>query len=100
MQVTTSRTGDQIIATFAGKLSFADNVPFRKILDEVRTGGAKSCIFDFAGLDMVDSSGLGMIMIAIEAAKKQGWTLSVRNAHGPVEELLRLSRLDALLKAA
>jgi len=95
----TSRT-DVFEARLSDKMLFADNTAFRKLMDEVRQAGCKTCVFDLKNLEVIDSAGLGMLMIAIEDAKRSGRNLFVKNPQGPVLKLLQLSRMDQLLKVA
>lgn len=92
-----SRT-DTFEARLSDKMLFADSSAFRKLIDEVRQSGCKTCVFDLKALEVIDSAGLGMIMIAIEDARRNGWALTLKNPQGPVLKLLQLSRMDQLLK--
>lgn len=100
MQVETSFVGNVFEARLSGRLAFADNARFRKLIEEARDARPEICRLDASNLDMIDSSGLGMLMIAVEESRKSGFELSLVNAHGPVLKLLQLSRLDQVLKAA
>ncbi|ESQ77646.1 STAS domain-containing protein [Asticcacaulis sp. AC402] len=100
MRIDLTQTDVHLVARLSGRMTFADHGLFRKMLDGIRSDGVKSCVFDLAGLDAIDSSGLGMLMLAIEDARKGGWSLTVANAVGPVRQLLQLSRLDQMLKVA
>lgn len=82
------------------KLVFADHTAFRKLMDDIRSARVNAVIFDVANLNMIDSSGLGMLMIAIEESKRNNYTLTLKNAVGPVKQLLELSKLDQILKVA
>jgi len=94
------RRTDVFEARVVDKLMFADNAIFRKLIDEVRDSGCRTCVLNMKDLTLIDSAGLGMLMIAIEQSRKHGWSLAVSDAHGPVLKLLQLSRLDQLLKIA
>lgn len=100
MRIDLNKTERHLTARLSGRMTFADHGLFRGMLETIRTDGVKTCVFDLAGLDAIDSSGLGMLMLAIEDARKGGWELKVANAQGPVKQLLQLSRLDQLLKVA
>ncbi|CAL4869678.1 hypothetical protein MMA231_03970 (plasmid) [Asticcacaulis sp. MM231] len=86
-----------LTATLSDSLTFADHGLFRKLLEDVQASTCLQCVFNLSELKLIDSSGLGMMMIAIEESKKNGWKLSVADANGPVLQLLQLSRLDKLL---
>ncbi len=92
------RRTDIFEAKMTEKLMFADNAIFRRLIDEVTTSGCRSCVINMKDLTLIDSAGLGMLMIAIEQARRDGWSLTLSEAQGPVLKLLKLSRLDTLLK--
>ena len=94
------KTGIDYEVKLKDRLTFADNAQFRKLIEDIKSAKAQTCVFDLSGLDMIDSSGLGMLMIAFDTSKTEGFELSVKSAHGPVKQLLALSKLDSLLKAA
>jgi anti-anti-sigma factor len=100
MQVETSSMGDAFVAHLSGKMAFSDNVTFRSLVEKINGSGAKRCTFELAGLQSVDSAGLGMFVIALEAAKKNGWSLTLRKPSGQVKQLLALARFDKLLTIA
>lgn len=100
MRIELNQTQSHLVARLSGRMTFADNVLFRKMLDAIRNDAVRSCMLDLGALEAIDSSGLGMLMVAIEDSRKNGWNLTVANAAGPVKQLLQLSRLDQLLKAA
>jgi anti-anti-sigma factor len=99
MRLLTEFQNDLFTAKIADRLTFADHGQFRKLLDEVKTSGCRKVVFDLSDLSVVDSSGLGMLMIAIDDSKKAGWKLSVSGAQGSVLQLLQLSKLDQMLAA-
>jgi anti-anti-sigma factor len=97
MDIQTTSSGDEFIATLSGRLMFSDNPAFRILLDGAQASGAKRCIFDVSALNSVDSAGLGMFVIAADTAKKHGWSLVLRGPGGQVKQLLTLARFDKLL---
>lgn len=57
-------------------------------------------IFDFTGLDFMDSAGLGMLLIARDTAQQMGAELELCGVRGDVERLFRITKLDGLFKMA
>lgn len=100
MRIEYVQKNDTIHVKLFDKLTFADHVAFRKLIDETKQSKARALILDVAELSMIDSSGLGMLMIALDEAKKSGFALNLVNATGPVQQLLKISRMDVLFKAA
>jgi HptB-dependent secretion and biofilm anti anti-sigma factor len=79
------------------RLSFSDNSAFRKLLDDMQTSKTRQWVINLAGLVSVDSAGLGMFIIAAEAAKRGGTALTLRGPTGHVRRLIELSKIDKLM---
>jgi len=82
---------------FSGDITFSENVSFRQLLKDISEQTVKSCEFDLSAVDMVDSAGLGMFLIAREQADNAGWRLSVKGAQGHVASMLKLTKLSDIL---
>ena len=82
---------------FSGDITFSENVSFRQLLKDIAEIDIESCVFDLTNVDMVDSAGLGMFLIAREQAETAGWKLSVKGAQGHVASMLKLTKLSDLL---
>ena len=92
-----NNNGGQATVVFSGDITFSENVSFRQLLKDVAEQTVTSCEFDLSGVDMVDSAGLGMFLIAREQADTAGWKLSVTGAQGHVASMLKLTKLSDLL---
>lgn len=88
---------ETLLVTMTGKLTFSDNAGFKVILDEMSRGGIKDCVFDLAGLDFVDSTGLGMLVLAHDTAGENGFTVRLRNARGHVRALLDRAEFASIM---
>jgi len=80
-----------------GRLTFSDNVDFRKIVDDLKAYNGTKCVFDLAGLEFIDSAGLGMLMLLRDATSDRPFSLSIRNADGQVKRMLEIAKFDALI---
>jgi len=89
--------GGKAQVVFSGDITFSENVSFRQLLKDISEQNVDSCEFDLSAVDMVDSAGLGMFLIAREQADTAGWRLSVVGAQGHVESMLKLTKLSDLL---
>ena len=98
MKITTNLNGDVFIAKLSDRMEFSDHTLFRTLLDDVANSGAKKCIFDLSELRSIDSSGLGMFMVAHDTAKTKGWTLSLQAPQGHVKTLIQLGKFDKILE--
>ncbi len=79
------------------RLTFSDHARFREVLTLIRKASPKRCVFDLSELVAVDSAALGMLMIAHDQARKEGWALSLRAPQGQVRRILELACFDKIL---
>jgi HptB-dependent secretion and biofilm anti anti-sigma factor len=98
VRLSTEQTGTTFTARLADRLSFADHPTFRTLLEDIERATPSTCVLDLSELQSIDSAGLGMFLIALDGAKKGGWSLTLRNAQGHVKSLLQLGRFDKLLQ--
>jgi HptB-dependent secretion and biofilm anti anti-sigma factor len=97
MTIETRRYGETLEAGFSHRLTAADHGSFRDILSKVKENGIKRLILDLSDLDWIDSSGLGLLILAKEAGGKAGIELLLRSPKGHVKELLELGHFDRLI---
>lgn len=89
---------DESCVSLSGRLVFAEHEIFEEIIASLAQSTGKKVVLDLAELDFMDSAGLSMIMIAREEAEARGQALKLRNVHGAVEQLMKLSALDFMLE--
>lgn len=80
-----------------GRLTFSDNVVFRKIVDDLKDYSGSKCVFDLGGLEFIDSAGLGMLMLLRDATTGRPFSISIRAADGQVRRMLEIAKFDALI---
>jgi anti-anti-sigma factor len=97
MKLTTTQDRTTFHARIADRLAFSDHKPFRELLFAVTDSGAKTCVFDLTQLNSIDSSGLGMFMVAHEEGVSNGWELVLKGANEHVNALLKLGKFDKIL---
>ena len=99
MEYNIKETGDRKVAVqFKGDITFSENVRFRQLLNDLADKDLSEGVFDLSGVDMVDSAGLGMFLIAKEQADTSNWKLTVEGASGHVASMLKLTKLSDLLE--
>jgi len=67
-------------------------------LAELLKENQKKVIFDLAGVTLVDSTGVGIIVMCYAKLKKSGGVLRVAGVNGMVEDTLRLTSVDKLIE--
>ncbi|CAA7617226.1 STAS domain-containing protein [Magnetospirillum sp. UT-4] len=76
-----------------GRMTHADYKKFREILQRINDDSPQRIIFDLAGVDFVDSSALGMLLIVRDAAVQQSRTVVLKGGTGQVAKLINISKL-------
>lgn len=104
MDYQVNRTGDVMKVSLAGRLEFADHMKFREIVRafesafEDHSGGR--VVLDLSRLEFLDSSGLGMFVIARNGAKRLGLSFVIQGAGHEVRRILDLSKFDQIAELA
>ncbi|WP_203291349.1 STAS domain-containing protein [Maricaulis parjimensis] len=88
---------DAVIVTLNGVLTFDDHETFRGVVTAIVDANVSTAILDLSGLTMIDSAGIGMLLLANDRATKQDKTLRLRGVTGHVAKVVELSRLEQLI---
>lgn len=80
----------------SGRMTFADHATMRDLVAQFEQPGWDRIVFDMAGLDFIDSAGLGMLLLARDTAARRNATLSLRGAREQVKRILEVARFDTL----
>jgi HptB-dependent secretion and biofilm anti anti-sigma factor len=80
-----------------GRLTFNDHGKVRTMIQEMVQSRPKKLALMIGGLEFVDSSGLGMILVAREEVSKLGKTLVLRGAQGQVKRVLQVAQLNKVV---
>jgi len=88
--------GDRFEASLSDRLTSADLRAFRELLSQIKISKCSVIVLDLADLDWIDSAGLGMLLLAREAALKDNFQLVLRSPQGNVKSLLKLGRFDTI----
>lgn len=77
------------------QMTYADRPAFDQMIPGLIKQG-KNVVIDMAGLEYMDSAGLGMLLTLRDHAQKANLKVSIKAAAGDVKELLHLSCFDTL----
>ncbi|TAN45302.1 MAG: anti-sigma factor antagonist [Rhodospirillales bacterium] len=77
------------------QMTYADRQVFDGLVPQLVKQG-KPVVIDMAGLEYMDSAGLGMLLTLRDQAEKVHLKVTIRSPQGDVRELLRLSCFDTL----
>ncbi len=98
MQTRISSFEDLVLVRLTGRCTFSSLLQCEEILDIVRQRAASRFELELSGLNYIDSSGVGMLLMLQEACEKKKSQLILRCPSAPVQKVLRLTRLDQVLK--
>jgi anti-sigma B factor antagonist len=82
-----------VVAPTGKRLDAAVAPAFRQAVLALIEGGERRLVLDLAGLEFLDSSGLGAIVSILKALGSRG-ALAVCGLHGAVLSLFQLTRMD------
>lgn len=99
MQYTSHDTPAAFEVRMSGRFVFSDNAGFQSIIEEMNAHRGKPVILDMSGVEFIDSAGLGMLLIAHEAASETNTPISLRGAHGQVGQMIEVSQFGTLFAA-
>ncbi|QQP88268.1 STAS domain-containing protein [Skermanella rosea] len=80
-----------------GRLTFNDHGKVRSMIQEMVQSHPKRQVMMIGGLEFVDSSGLGMILVAREEVAQVDKKLFLRGAQGQVKRVLSVAQLDKIV---
>lgn len=93
MDITVQLSGEQAVIRIRGRFEFSGYRDFRDALDRAFEPPARDLIVDLSGADYIDSSALGMLLIASDRAKAVNRKIALRGSHGAVHEVLQVANL-------
>ncbi|EWY39575.1 anti-sigma-factor antagonist [Skermanella stibiiresistens SB22] len=89
------KTGKTEIALI-GRITFADHDDFRNVINVFEGEEGHEIVFDLSRLDFVDSSGLGMFIIARDTARKKKLSFSIRGARNDVMRVMQVAKFHKM----
>jgi anti-anti-sigma factor len=85
-------------AMLTERITFSDNVLFRTMIAELLAAEPKTVALDLSQVAFIDSSGLGMLLLARDEVLKNGKDIVLRKPQGQVAKLFALSDFDSLFR--
>jgi anti-anti-sigma factor len=77
-----------------GRMCFSDHAVFREIMKIFDLPAGESVVFDMSDLEIIDSSGLGMLIIARDESKKRGLDFIIENPKAEVRKLMDMAKFE------
>ena len=93
--------GERITAALFGDIDHHSARDFRSEIDDViARSRPELLILDFENVGFMDSSGVGLVLGRMRAVSAVGGQLLIKNAHGEIADMFRLSGLSRLIVAS
>jgi anti-sigma B factor antagonist len=92
-----NREGVEVL-TLKGRLTIAESSSLREKVSEVTGAGKFNVVMDLSGLEYIDSTGLGNLVIYYTTMKKHGGALKLVNLNKRNLELLLLTKLHTIFE--
>lgn len=100
MNVTSQTKDGKTSLILSGRFDFTAHRTFKQAYEEVLANDAvKELILDLNGVEYLDSSALGMLLILRDRAKESAKRISLGSCSGSVKEVLRVANFDKLFAA-
>ena len=99
MKITEHRSGDVVILEFSGHMCIGDgDRQARERLTSLLAAGERKVLIGMAGVSVLDSSGVGELVAAHNAAKDNNAEIRLAELSPRVGEVLKVTQLIGVLK--
>ena len=96
IDISVDRSGDGAVVTVTGEVDVYTSTALRETLDDLIASGCSRIVLDLSELEFIDSTGLGVLVGALKAARGVDGDLVLRTPSKPTEKLLSLTALTEL----
>jgi len=96
MQTTISNRDGKVVIVLQGRFDFNAHREFREAVDQAVKEAAREVHVDLAGVDYLDSSALGMLLMLRDRAKGAGKEVALANARGSVKQVIDIANFGKL----
>jgi anti-anti-sigma factor len=97
MQINTSSASDRAVIKLAGRFDFNDHRILKAAYEPLlQQAGMKTVEVDMAGIEYLDSSALGMLMLMRERAQAAGKTVVLSHPNSTVAQILEIANFSKL----
>lgn len=99
MQADVSKNGSKAVIKLTGRFDFNTHRDFRSAYEApVSDAEVREIEVDFAGVDYLDSSALGMLLMLRDKASGTGKEVGLANVRGNVKQVLDIANFGKLFK--
>lgn len=99
MQATISKDDGNAVARLSGRFDFNAHREFRAAYEPLITDAeVRSLVIDMGGVEYLDSSALGMLLMLRDKAGAANKSLTLMNVRGAVKQVLDIANFGKLFK--
>ncbi len=81
----------------SGVMTFDDHDKFRGVVQDIAESDASQVELSLSDLKMIDSAGIGMVLLANDRSRKSGKAFEISGVSGHVVKVFELSKIDKLI---
>ena len=97
MEYTADHSGETLHVRISGVLTFDDHERFKAIVKLIASGDETQVTLDLGQTKMIDSAGIGMLLLANDKAVKESKKMSLTGINGHVAKVIELSKVDQII---
>lgn len=99
VQTKTSQVGDITVVEMTGRLLLGNALGYAEnAINRLIDGGTRKLVLDLAGLDYIDSSGLGMLIFCSGRMEQAGGRMRISGAVPAVARVFQIAHADRVLQ--
>ena len=95
---TLSRSASHVDVSLSGDFTFAENMTFRSLVEDVVGAGAVTVAVDLSKLRAVDSAGLSMLVLLLNRLTPRKGSVALLKPPPQVERVLEVVEFDSLFE--
>ncbi|GAA1695551.1 anti-sigma factor antagonist BldG [Microbacterium sediminicola] len=99
MNLDTHRDGDYAVIVPTGRITASTAPSLRSTIDALVADGTPRIVLDMAGVEFIDSTGLGVLIGGLKSTRTAGGDLRIAAVPDVVRRVLTLTNLDRVLRA-
>ncbi len=96
MQTNVSNRDGKTVIVLQGRFDFNSHREFREAVDQAVKEAAREVHVDLGGVDYLDSSALGMLLMLRDKAKGAGKEVALANVRGSVKQVIDIANFGKL----
>lgn len=97
MQITSEEIAGRMVLRLAGRFDFHSHTAFRAAYEKgLASASVRELDVNFTGVDYLDSSALGMLLLLREKAEANNKTVTLSSLQGTVKQVLDIANFGKL----